>query len=128
MKRRKLPTLKSLEKKLDRVFSEYIRKRDADEGGTVACVTCGKLFFWRDIQAGHWVKRGHRAVRWDERNVYPQCPRDNKWLNGAQDEMAAHIIRKHGAETIDELLRLKKTVVKHTRADLEAMIERYSNA
>ena len=122
MKRRKLPPLKSLEKKLDRVFSEYIRRRDADEGGTAVCVTCGKLYFWRDIQAGHWVKRQHRALRWDERNVYPQCAAENLYKNGAMDEMAAHIIRKHGAETIDELLRLKKTSVKHTRADLETLI------
>ena len=123
MKRRKLPPLKSLEKKLDRVFSEYIRRRDADEGGTTQCFTCGRLMHWKhEAQAGHWVKRQHRATRWHPMNVQPQCAGCNLYKSGAMDEFAGALLNKHGAETIDELLRLKHEPVKHTRADLETMI------
>ena len=42
MKKKKLPTLSALEKKLDKIFSEYIRRKDADYGGTVECCTWWK--------------------------------------------------------------------------------------
>ena len=37
---------KTLEKKLDAVFSEYIRRKYADKNGIVSCYTCGKKKFW----------------------------------------------------------------------------------
>ena len=37
-----------LKGKLDRLFSEYIRRRDAD-AGYCRCVTCGKLQHWREM-------------------------------------------------------------------------------
>ena len=63
---KKLPSISSLEDKLDVLFSKYIRRRHADEGGTVQCVTCGKLMHWEKdgAQAGHFVRRSHRATRW----------------------------------------------------------------
>ena len=124
-KKKKKPSLSALESKLDRIFSEYIRRRDADQGGTVRCVTCPRLLFWRDAHAGHFIKRQHRSVRWDERNVAAQCPADNVYKGGCQDEFAAHIIEKHGQEVFAELIRKKHEVCKHTRSDLEELIESY---
>lgn len=34
--------------KLDRIFSEYIRLRDADNNGYIRCISCGKIVFWKD--------------------------------------------------------------------------------
>lgn len=127
MKRRKLLPLKSLEKKLDRVFSEYIRKRDADEGGTTECFTCGKLLDWKhEAQAGHWIKRQHRSTRWHPLNVQPQCAGCNLYKSGAMDEFAGSLLKKYGPQAVEELLSLKRQPVKHTRADLEKMIEEFS--
>lgn len=128
MKRRKQPSLSSLEAKLDRVFSNYIRQRDADVGGTVRCVTCRRLLFWKEAHAGHFVKRQHRAVRWDERNVHAQCVSCNTYRGGQQDEYGLFIIRKYGNQVHEELLGRKHSVIKHTRADLQAMIDKYSGA
>jgi hypothetical protein len=44
MKKRSLSTVK---KELDRVFSEYIRKRDADLDGYITCVSCKKRYTGR---------------------------------------------------------------------------------
>jgi len=44
-KRKKSVSLSDLEKKLDKVFSQYIRLKDADEGGTVECVTLPSVVF-----------------------------------------------------------------------------------
>jgi len=123
--KKKLPTLSALEKKLDKIFSEYIRRKNADHGGTVDCCTCGKLFYWKDVDAGHFVKRQHRSIRWDERNVHPQCTRCNHFMGGRQDDYAQFIIRKYGQTVFDELMLLKYRSVKHTRADLNDMIELY---
>jgi hypothetical protein len=126
VKRKKLKSLSSLENKLDRVFSTYIRKRDADEGGTVSCVTCGRLMFWKEAHCGHFIKRQHRSVRWDERNAAVQCPRDNAYMGGRQDDFARYVIQKYGQQTFDELMQKKYEVKKFSRAELQEMIERYS--
>lgn len=125
MKKKKKPSLSALEAKLDRIFSEWIRRKDADEGGTVQCVTCQKLLHWKDAHAGHFVKRQHRATRWDERNVAIQCPRDNVFRGGCQDEFALHIIHKYGEAVFAELMTRKHEVTKRSRADLEDLIEQY---
>ena len=126
-KKKKKPSLSALENKLDRIFSEYIRRRDADQGGTVRCVTCPRLLFWRDAHAGHFIKRQHRATRWDERNVAAQCPADNVYKGGCQDEFAAAIIGKYGEPVFAELMKKKHEVAKFTRSDLEALIAEFQN-
>lgn len=127
MAKRKALSLSALENKLDRIFSEWVRKSSADEGGTVECVSCQKLMFWRggDAQAGHFVKRQHRVTRWDPRNVNVQCVRCNQWLGGNEGEHGAYIIRRHGLAVHDELLRLKRTVKKYNRAELQELIDLY---
>lgn len=115
----------ALEKKLDKEFSDYVRRKDADEGGTVDCVSCGGLFHWREVDAGHFIKRQHRYTRWDERNVKPQCRRDNHFMGGRQDDFAAAIIKEQGQETFEELMQLKYQTKKHSRSEIEEMIEKY---
>lgn len=125
-KRKKLLSMSSLEAKLDKIFSRFIRLRDADEGGTVSCVTCQKLMHFTEAHASHFVKRQHRATRWDERNVHAQCARENVYMGGSQDEMASYIAKKYGHETLHELLELKHTTRKFTRAELEEMCNLYA--
>ncbi len=124
---RKLP-LRSLEKKLDRVFSEYIRMRHADEGGTVQCVTCPKLMHWEKngAQAGHFIKRQHRATRWRPTNCHVQCTSCNTYRGGMQDEYAKFIVQTYGLAEFNDLMEAKHRIVKFTRSDLEEMIFRFS--
>ena len=118
-------TLSKLEKKLDKEFSDYIRRKDADNSGFVACVTCGARDYWKRVDAGHFVKRQHRATRFDERNVAPQCRRDNHFMGGRQDDFAKAIIERYGQEVFEELMQKKYQTFKVTRAYLEEMIEHY---
>lgn len=123
---RKLP-LRSLEKKLDRVFSEFIRKRHADAGGYVKCVTCQKFMYWEKsgAQAGHFIKRQHRATRWRPTNCHVQCIGCNTYRGGMQDEYAKFIVDTYGVAEFNDLMVAKHRVVKYTRADIEKMIEIY---
>jgi len=123
--RKKLVPLKTLWKKLDRVFSLYIRLRDSDEGGTTQCVTCGSYKYYKDIDAGHFIKRQHMSTRWDERNVHPQCTRCNHFMSGRQDDMSLYILRLYGKDTLLELMQLKYQTRKFTRTELEDLIKHF---
>jgi len=115
-------SIKSLRRELDRVFSIYIRRRDTASDGIGRCITCGKNML---LQCGHFIKRQHSAVRWDERNSHGQCVRCNKWLHGNDGNYALAIARRYGIGVLEELIAAKHKAMKFTRADLEAMIERY---
>ncbi len=122
---RKQLTISGLEKKLDRIFSVFVRLRHA-RNGYCQCVTCGKWHHWKDIDAGHYWKRQHQATRWDERNVHPQDTHCNKFRGGAEAEHATYILAKYGKAVYDELAVKHSMIAKFTRADLEGMIEKYS--
>ena len=109
--------LKGIDGKLDDAWSELVKL----EAG-YKCEYCGKN---TTLNSHHIFSRSNRSVRWDERNVHPQCRRDNHFMGGRQDDYARFIIKKYGQNNFDELMRLKYTTVKHTRSDLEEMIELY---
>ena len=124
-----LSTDEIAERAADSIFSEWVRRSASDKGGTVECVTCGKLMHWtgNGAQAGHFVKRQHMALRYDVRNVHVQCIRCNKWRGGEEGEYGHYIINLYGVEAHQELMRLKRTIKKFTRAELESVINDYKN-
>jgi 5-methylcytosine-specific restriction endonuclease McrA len=124
-KRKKSQSLSDLEKKLDKVFSQYIRLKGADAGGTVECVTCNQLFYWKETDCGHFIKRQYRSVRWDERNVGVQCTRCNHYMGGRQDDYSRYIIKTYGYLVFDELMRLKYQTMKFTKLDIQQKIDEY---
>ena len=52
-------------KKLDAIFSRYIRKKNS-KNNLAKCFTCGKVDEWKYLQCGHFQSRRHYATRWDE--------------------------------------------------------------
>jgi phage FluMu protein Com len=102
--------------------------KDADEGGTVVCVSCGKLMHYSEAHAGHFISRRHMSVRWDEQNVHVQCPRCNTFLDGALDEYSRFILDKYGRETLDALLASKHETKKWLRDELQTLIAFYESA
>lgn len=68
---KKLPT-SQLKKKLDKIFSQYVRHKYAKRG-YVSCYTCDKVYMISEMQNGHFVSRANLATRYDERNCRPQC-------------------------------------------------------
>ena len=68
----KKKTLKYWKTKIDKVFHEYIRRRDADNNtGYCNCITCQKKIHFTESDAGHFISRGKLIYSlWDSRNVY----------------------------------------------------------
>ena len=111
---------KTLVKKLDTVFSEYIRRRRAINGVS-ECVTCGTKAHWQKLQAGHFMSRKHYSTRWDERNVEVQCVACNVYRYGEQYKFSKYL----GQDLSDELLAKSRETVKIKDWELEEMIETY---
>ena len=114
------PSRKTIVNKLDKVFSEYIRRRYT-KNNIAECVTCGKKDHWKNLQAGHFMSRKHYATRWDEENVEVQCMACNVYRYGEQYLFAKHL----GQEKADELLAKSRTMVKLKDWELQDMIEIY---
>ena len=123
LKRKKLPSLAKLKRDLDKKFSLFIRRRDANESGHGLCITCGEF---RLLQAGHFVPRQYLATRWLETNAHGQCAMCNCWGHGEQAEYYRSLVRKYGKVVPDGLLLMKHTTVHMKRQDYETLIERYS--
>ena len=116
----KKPTRTKLIKKLDVVFSEYIRKRYC-KNGISQCVTCGKKDEWKKLQAGHFISRARYSTRWDEDNVQVQCYRCNVLKSGEQYLYSLYL----GAEKSLELYNKSLEDFKISTHDLEKLIEHY---
>jgi len=118
----KKPSRKLLVKKLDSIFSEYIRRRYA-RNEIATCVTCGKKDHWKKLQAGHFMSRKHYATRWDEDNVEVQCSACNVFRYGEQYLFAKYL----GEEKADKLLAKSRETVKFSDPELQDMIDIYKN-
>ena len=121
----KKPTLSSLKKKVDTVFSRWVRARGSREGQNT-CVSCGAIHPIGDLQAGHYYRRQHLGTRWDERNVWPQCFACNVWRRGNYASYAKFMYSTYSQEVMDELDELHKRPIKLSRQDLEDLITKYS--
>ena len=121
----KKPTRSKLVKKLDVVFSQWVRLSNSDYRGFCRCVTCGKEGHWKTggIQAGHFISRKHYSTRWDERNVKPQCVGCNMFRAGEQYQYSLYL----GNKLSKELYELSQNITKFTNIELEEMISDYSN-
>jgi len=118
----KKPTRKGLIKKLDTIFSEYIRRRYA-KNEISTCVTCGKKDHWKNLQAGHFMSRKHYSTRWDEENVEVQCQACNVFRYGEQYLFAKYL----GVKKADMLLAKSREMVKFSDYELQEMIDIYKH-
>jgi len=125
-KSKKKPSRSKLVKKLDAVFSQYIRLKDS-AGGYATCFTCGKKDHWKKLQNGHFQSRKHYATRWDEQNCQVQCAGCNVFRYGEQFLFAKYLDERFYAGLSDELYFKSKQIVKFSNIEIEEMILKYKN-
>lgn len=106
-------------------FSKWLRLSSSKKG-FCTCYTCGAIKHWKDTDAGHYIKRQHKALMFDERNVKPQCKKCNQFEGGRQDDFAVHLIKDYGEGILQELDRIKWQYYKQpTMEDLKALRDKY---
>lgn len=93
-------------KTLDGWFSKFIRLRDTNKQGYGNCYSCGKLVFWKEAHAGHYLGRENFGVRWYESNVHLQCVHCNTFQEGNKGPYLLKLISEYGKD-IDARLRLQ---------------------
>lgn len=114
---------KALIKKMDIVFSKYIRLRDSS-GGIFTCCSCGKTKLFEQADAGHFINRRWMAIRWDERNVHAQCRSCNRFDEGNSIGYTRFMLKKYGEDVVD-LLESLKTPYKWTDGEVGILIKDY---
>lgn len=102
----KMP-LKKLQKKTDDEFQLMRRLEEADECGTVECISCGALGHYKEFDGGHFIQRHHLGVRHEASNVWPQCKKCNYHLGGNHAKYRDALIKKLGPGGV-ELLEMTK--------------------
>ncbi len=120
-----MATISKLKKKLDKIFSEYIRLRDSDYKGNCKCISCGKEApaFGGSTHAGHLFSRRYLSIRFDEKNVNAQCSYCNTFLSGNQIKAARGVENKWGEGTVANLESRMHVTTKLSRIDYEEAIE-----
>src|SRR3990167_319940 len=96
-------TTDTLQRKLDTLFSRFIRQRDADKNGLIRCCACGVLVPWEDSDNSHFVSRQYLYTRYDERNCHASCRKCNRFLEGNKESYSLFLIRKYGPNIFEEL-------------------------
>ena len=112
----------TLVKKLDTIFSIYIRRKDAINE-IAECITCGKKDHYKKLQCGHFQSRSHYSTRWDINNVGVQCYGCNISRSGEQYKFSQYL----GDNLAQEMYIKSKQIVKFADVDLIDMIEYYTN-
>jgi len=113
-------------KKLDNIFSIYIRKRYAKDDVS-KCFTCGKLDHWKNLQCGHFQSRRKYSTRWDKLNCQVQCAKCNIFSQGEQYIFGKKLDETYGEGTANELALKGNFLVKLSTNELEDLITTYKD-
>jgi ribosomal protein S14 len=82
VRKKKAESIGVLTKKLDRIFSVFVRLSGTNKSHSTKCFTCDKVLHWREIQCGHFQSRRFYSTRFHELNCKPQCYACNIGLSG----------------------------------------------
>lgn len=121
----KTPRVKDYKGQLDKIFSKYIRMRDAMPNGYCKCICCGRILPIKDFDAGHYFSRRHTATRWNENNVHAECKYDNRFNAEHLDFFREHLIQKIGENEYKKLLVLSHSTMSYTDTELQELIKHY---
>lgn len=119
--------LRSAYKKCDGYFSKYIRLKYADKNGFCKCVTCNRdPLYWKEMDAGHFVGRNNKNTRYDEENVFPQCPDCNRFKD-RRANFALYLLKKLGKKKFEALVLRGNQVRKWTIWEVDELSQYYSD-
>jgi len=126
-KAKKANSVSSLTKKADKLYSEYIRKRDAIWTtwtlDRIICITCWETKDYIQFDCGHFVTRANKSTRWDYLNSNAQCKVCNNWGSWRQYEHWKAIDKKYWEWTADKIMQKWRTIFKLNSIYLQEKIE-----
>lgn len=121
-KEKTLPQLLDLAQK---VFNEYIRKRDC-LGDYFVCISCNTRKGLDQMNAGHYYSAGnHSFLRFNEYNVHGQCIKCNCHMHGHLIAYREGLNKKIGNDQLSKLDLYKNVSQKWDKVQLKALIQIY---
>ena len=122
---KKKRTLSKVKRDVWVVFSIFIRTRDCLKTTGCSsfglCITCGKRYHFKLLQAGHFIAGRNNAVLFSEKGVHAQCYNCNMNLKGNTLVYRRKINEMYG-EGYDEVLEKESWgTLKYTIPQLEEM-------
>ena len=121
-KKNKKISRSSLIKRLDKVFSLYIRIKNSNDFGITKCVTCNKEDHYKNMQCGHFISRKHYILRWDEENCNVQCVACNVFRYGEQYKYSLFL----GTKLSKKLYNKSKKLINFTTSELKDKLNYYN--
>lgn len=73
------------------------------------CIVCLQNPGWLD--AGHYINRDHKSVKWDIHNVFPQCRECNRIHEYDKEPMRIAVLGILGRKRHDELVEKSKQLM-----------------
>lgn len=114
-----------LVKKLDKVFSQYIRLRDVMPSGFFKCISCGKIKPFAEADCGHYHSRTHMATRFEEDNCHCECRFCNRMSADHLIGYRENLITKIGFSRVERLNVLAHSQKHWLDCELEEKIAYY---
>lgn len=113
--------LPELIERLDELVSKWVRYSAVDKEGLVECWTCGRKYPPAAVDAGHYITRECKYLRFDLRNIKPQCRLDNRGKYGLAAEFGKRL--ELNAPGITEILLEESRIIHHwSREELRGLI------
>lgn len=103
--------MNALERRADRLFSEFIRNRDGRcvianaESYLMNDVPYSDEGCWGELEVHHLFSRRFKATRWDPRNGASVCSAHHAWLHAHPLQHAVWRIDLRGEVVASDLLR-----------------------
>lgn len=100
------PTI--LKKKLWKIVSEYIRRRDSNSEWIWKCCSCDIKKHWKELQAWHYIPSWSSSYhRYEEKNIHIQCYGCNCWKGWNLIEYRPFMIEKYWIAYVDWLFETR---------------------
>lgn len=112
------------DKKLWKVFSEYIRRRDSNKDGFGKCFTCHRIIHWKKGDCGHGIGRQHRVTKYNEKNNHLQCKLCNGFEGGKREIYKEEMNKRYGAGTWELMELASKKPAKLGQFEID-QLEKY---
>lgn len=125
--------------KADKLFADFIKKRDADENGITTCICCNNKFHIDEktgggdsvVNALHFMERTVYSLRYDERQVHAGCCYCNIDMHlhpegVAYQQMLDKMILKVGIGNVWRMQSQKRSINKFSHSDLDEIIKKYT--
>lgn len=117
--------LQDLIKECDKVTSLYVRMKAMDANKKIKCYTCDKEMDLYDAQCGHFISRSQMFLRFDLRNLRPQCNSCNCYKRGNIAIYRKRLNEEHPG-LADILMEESYLIYKMSRDEIKSLIREYS--